>query len=813
MWPRWAITLVAVLVLWDSWAHANSRSGESGKLLGIVYTGEVNHRKAAAGAKVVASGPASFETVTDENGKFIIPTLPAGVYSVRVTFSGLEGAQTARVEAGPACSISIELRPAQAVTTVAVHAADAATGAASTIGEKTLRDAPNLNERAESLLPLIPGVVRGPDGHINMKGASNTQSGALVNSANVTDPAMGSSAINLPIDVVSSVQVISNPYDPQYGRFTGAVSSIETKTSNYERYHYSIQNILPRWRDRDGHIAGLGAATPRMTFTGPIVKDRVAFTQSGEYRFVRTPVNSLPPLQRDTALESYDLYSQADVTIDPKQTATFSLSVYPEKLQYFGLDTFTPQPSTADLHQRGYQVYAQHRYLPSAESMLTSQFSYKRYDVDITAQSDLPYTLLVDTTQGGYFSRQARRTSRFEWQESYTSRPFYFAGTHLWHAGLNYAHSDFNGESTFLPVEIASADGRPIERITFTAPSRFSIDQNEAAWYVGDDWSPAQRVTFNLGMRCDYDTVTSEFNPAPRAAVVLDLTRDRKTLLKGGIGLFYGHVPLMLPIFDQLPSRTVSVLGPDGAAINSVSYLNHLSGGLENPRSVSLSLSAERSLLDSLAVRVSYEQRNTSRMPVLSPQQDGSSGRLDLSNAGKGSYQEIQVTGQYRARRLTLNSSYVHSRAYGDLNDPLLFFGNLSQPVILPDERARLSFDAPNRILTWGTIEAPGKLTLLPVYDLHTGFPYSAKDQFREYAGEPDSRRFPRFSSFDLQVTRPIGLHAEKRHFRMRAGFAVYNVFNHFNPRDVQNIVASNQFGDFFNDAWRDYRGKLVFEF
>ena len=46
-----------------------------------------------------------------------------------------------------------------------------------------------------------------------------------------------------------------------------------------------------------------------MTFTGPIVKDRVAFTQSFEYRFVRTPVNNLPPLERrlpDARLAGYE---------------------------------------------------------------------------------------------------------------------------------------------------------------------------------------------------------------------------------------------------------------------------------------------------------------------------------------------------------------------------------------------------------------------------------------------------------------------------------------------------------------------------
>ena len=54
-----------------------------------------------------------------------------------------------------------------------------------------------------------------------------------------------------------------------------------------------------------------------MTFTGPIIKNRMAFTQSLEYRFLRTPVNSLPPLQRDTTLEGYDSYTQSDLNLSP----------------------------------------------------------------------------------------------------------------------------------------------------------------------------------------------------------------------------------------------------------------------------------------------------------------------------------------------------------------------------------------------------------------------------------------------------------------------------------------------------------------
>ena len=167
-----------------------------------------------------------------------------------------------------------------------------------------------------------------------------------MDSANVTDPASGGPAISLPIDVVSSVQVVSDPFDPQYGRFTGALSTVETKTGDYQKRHFSIQNVVPRWRDRAGTIAGLGAATPRLTYTGPLVRDRVALTQSLEYRFVRTPVNSLPALERDTKLEGFNSYTQADILATSKQTATVSLAIYPQKLDYMGLNTFTPQPST-----------------------------------------------------------------------------------------------------------------------------------------------------------------------------------------------------------------------------------------------------------------------------------------------------------------------------------------------------------------------------------------------------------------------------------------------------------------------------------
>jgi outer membrane receptor for ferrienterochelin and colicin len=808
--------LLLAICLFASTARGNEPNTAYAKVEGLVFVQDsAGNQSFVAGASVKFSGPATFETKSDENGKYVITAAPFGIYTVEAVFPGLKAVKTVRVK-GNEVDVPLELSPVELTSSVVVEADQAETknpAPSDTISEKTLRDAPNVNERFESSLPLVPGVVRGPDGHVNLKGTRNTQSGALVNSANVTDPVTGSPAINLPIDVVASVQVISNPYDPQYGRFTGAVSTIATKTSDYDKFHFSMQNFIPRLRDRDGIIAGIGAATPRMTFTGPIVKDRIAVTQSFEYRFVRTPVNSLPPLTRDTKLENFDSYTQFDFILSPKQTATISLAIYPQKLDFLGLNTFTSQPATPDFHHRGYQVYFQHRYVIGKEGLLSSQFSYKRFDADITAQSDDPYRLQLETTEGGFFNRQARRSSRTSWQENYQFAPWRFAGSHQFTVGLSYEHSDYEGRQAFLPVEIDGASTEPVERISFTSPTSFRVDQNETAWFAGDQWAIIPRLTLSFGLRFDNDTITGSTHAAPRAGFLLSLTRDGKTLLKGGVGRFYDRVPLMAPTFPALPDRTVTVLGQNGAALSSVFYRNRIINALENPRSTSWNLELDRQVLAGLLLRIAYEQRNTTDDFVVSPVSVGTTGVLGLSNRGSDSYREFQLAARYQVGHHVLNASYVRSRAFGDLNDFNQFFGNLAQPVIQPDARGRLPFDAPNRFLLWGSLAGPLKLTLVPVYDLHTGFPYSIENEFREYVGPRNVNRFPRFSSFDLQVTRPISLHIGEKHLHARAGMGVFNLFNHFDPRDVQNNLTSVRFGGFFNSSWREYRGKFVLEF
>ena len=814
---EWSAYVVSI-VLFVLPALAQSGSTASGSIRGDVFTKGTNGEPAVLpGVLIVLHGPITKETESDSKGAFAVDGLPPGTYQIETNAPGLYAALAVEVSAGTSSTVPVEVNVAAVTSTINVTASDTAQSEESaqhnTINQSVVEKAPNQEEKIESLLPLVPGVVRGPDGRINIKGAQATQAGWLVNSANVTDPATGGQAINLPIDVVSSVQVISNPYDPEYGKFTGAVSSVETRTSNFDKVHFSIQNLVPRARDRDGSIVGIGAFTPRTTITGPLIKDRLAFTQSLEYRFVRTPVESLPPLQRDTKLESLDSFSQFDLKISERQSATLSVAVFPQKFDYLGLNTFTPQPSTTDLHQRGYQISAQHTFVRKSGALLTSRFAYEEFDADTFPNSQDPYRLLVETTEGGFFNRQDRNTDRLQWQEIYQSSPKHFCGDHQLKVGFDFSRSSYDGRQQFLPVDIVGMAGTTLQRIEFGLPTTFVVHQDEFAWFGGDQWTVGPRLTVNLGLRFDNDSITDSTHTAPRVGLTLALTKDRRTLLKASGGLFYDRVPLNARAFPLFPDRTLVTFDATGEVASSVPYSNVITGGLKNPRSETWNVELDRQLMEKLLVRVAYQQRNTVYDLVLNPEATASGNLLSLANSGRDFYREFQITGRYQIGRQTLNASYVRSKATGDLNDLNQFFGNNPQAVIRANARGPLPFDAPNRFLAWGEFSAPWKVTLMPVLDIHTGFPYSLVNEAREFVGPRNDERFPRFDSFDLQVLKNFGLPFHGKEHTVKLGFGVFNLFNHSNPRDVQNDLDSYRFGDFFNSAVRTFRGKLVFGF
>ncbi|MBI1747519.1 MAG: TonB-dependent receptor [Acidobacteria bacterium] len=824
---RALVTISAVALLMASSLHGESPA--TGGLQGAVSAvGPDGQPFNIPGVSLKLSGAplgsAPLSAFSEDTGKYQFAGLPPGLYALEAGLPGFKTVvRTVTVTAGAAVVENLRLDLQELRENITVEATTESLGAkevapATEFKQDTLQTVPLVNERFQDALPLIPGVVRGPDGLINVKGARAGQSGLVVNSANVTDPATGEYAINLPMEAIASMQVLTNPYAAEYGKFTGGVTSIETRRGT-GHWKTQFQDFFPRVRRRGGHIVGIGSVTPRLTFSGPVTKDKVKFLQSFEYRFVRTQIEAknLPPLERDRLLESFDSFTQIDWDIDDANHLAASFSLFPQKLGFVGLNTFNPQTVTANFRQRGFFWGINERMIRAGGSLLESYFSIKQFDADVfpSSGSDV-MNFAPNINSGSFFNRQDRESRRYEALEVYHFAPRSFYGSHGMKVAAGYSYTTFDALHASQPVRILRANGTRSQEIDFVGDPRLHRNKGEYLAYFQDKWSVNGRLTLEYGVRYDRDSLANNNNVAPRWGFAFLPIKDGRTVVRGGVGLFYDKIPLGVGAFTQRQARVLTPFAADGTTILGSPSLQRLvldKGEFRTPRSVNWNVELDREWRHNLFVRVGYQQREGRRDYVLDPIEDPIRGSLLLlSSRGNARYKEFQVTARYKLRATDqIVASYVRSAAMGDLNDFNAFLGNFENPIIRRDERSRLPWDATHRFLLWGDIGVKYGIIVAPVLDIHTGFPLSILDEDRNFVG-PRNRagRFPMFASLDLQIMKNVTVPWVGKKYKARVGVKVFNLTNHFNPRDFQGNLASAGFGGLSNGVGRSFGGKFV---
>src|SRR5258707_10596925 len=768
---RWTVRFALFITL--SLGGTQAVLAQTSMLQGTVSvssTNETGERLPGASLKLTpaSSGQTSRSTVTNEQGEYKFTDLAAGIYTLQIDLTGFKQQTktvTLQKDTTAVENITLELEGLTADVTVVADGEGLNTtpsGESVSFQQDKLQTVPLVNEQFQDAIPLVPGVVRGPDGMLNLKGARSSQSGMIVNSASVTDPVTGESSINLPIEAVQSVEVLTNPYSAEYGQFTGAVTSVQTRSGS-DKFQANATSFFPRPRRRGGSFVGVAAFTPRVTFSGPLVKDKLKFIQSFEYRFVRTPVENLPPLRRDTDLESFDSVSQLDWDINQSNHLTTTFSLFPEKLRYVGLNTFNPQEVTPNFKQRGFLWAVNDRQVLNSRSMLESSFSIKQFDADVFPSSGTaPMNLAPNVNSGNFFNQQARKSKRYQALEVYSFSPPKFAGEHFMKVGGGINYITFDGRNTSNTVRILRADGTRNQQLDYIGSGLLSSNQTQVLAYFEDKWTVNRRLILEYGVRYDRNNVTSENNFAPRVSFAFLPLTDGRTVVRGGIGLFYDDIDMNVATFTQSQERVLTDFGPDGQEIIGVPQLQRLAlldSKLRTPRSVNWNVQVDREWIKNLFVRVGYQQRQGRREFVLNPMSEpgavatGSPNQqsiLGLNNSGSSRYRELEVTARYKFREHDeFIASYVRSSAIGDLNDFNSYFSNFENPIIRANERSRLPFDVPNRFLIRGEFHTKYGLTWSPVLDVRTGFPFSLIDEDRNFVG-PRNRagRFPTFVSF-----------------------------------------------------------------
>ncbi|MDY7231568.1 TonB-dependent receptor [Hyalangium rubrum] len=292
------LCLVAVLLGSGALAQGNS------VITGTIFNTE--NKQPLVDAVVTATSPSlqgERTVLTDKTGLYRLPQLPPGDYTLRVVADGFRpyerGAIALRIDR--TIRVNVELLPESMSEELIVTAAPPTVDLGSSsmgvsIDADFLKNVPvirpgskgSASRSFESLAELAPGAVDDRYG-VSVSGSSSPESQFVVDGLSVNDPSVGTLGTPLSVEFVKEVNVITSGYMPEFGRSTGGVLNVVTKSGSNEFHGSVFANVAPGFlqttqtavqssgtvitaQGRPWNLGDFG-----FDLGGPIVKDKLWF--------------------------------------------------------------------------------------------------------------------------------------------------------------------------------------------------------------------------------------------------------------------------------------------------------------------------------------------------------------------------------------------------------------------------------------------------------------------------------------------------------------------------------------------------------
>ncbi|HUJ30297.1 MAG TPA: carboxypeptidase regulatory-like domain-containing protein [Candidatus Acidoferrum sp.] len=250
------------------------------------------------GATVTAimNGTAATRAVSaDSNGAFDIPELTVGSYTVTGEAKGFKKfiATDVMVSIGHVTVVDISLQVGGSTDTVTVEANAVQVETTSTqlgavMTDTAVRELPLSTRNTYQLLQLQPGVQSqlGADlfygssnaGVVSVNGGRGRSNNYMVNGGDGNDIFVNAPAIQPSPDAIEEFRVLTNTFDAEYGRNSGSVVNVVTKSgTNHvhgDVYEFLRNNVLNTRGYFDDSVADYKQNQFGATLGGPIKKDK-----------------------------------------------------------------------------------------------------------------------------------------------------------------------------------------------------------------------------------------------------------------------------------------------------------------------------------------------------------------------------------------------------------------------------------------------------------------------------------------------------------------------------------------------------------
>ena len=246
------------------------------------------------GANVTIVGPTGEKTaVTDSEGRFLFQVLTPGYYSVKISKEGFKTAEikSAEVVTGRTSSVSAKLELGTSATTIEVSASSIQVDTTSTAVGSNMTDtfyqSVPVARGVTGLFYAAPGVTSGGGtgtANPSIAGGTGLENNYVADGVSITDGGFGgigvfsrvygslSTGINL--SFVKEVDVKTGGFKAQYGKSTGGIVQIVTKSGS-NQFHGTVGGYFaPQQLERQRLFSddfGTGSAAERFNLQGKIL--------------------------------------------------------------------------------------------------------------------------------------------------------------------------------------------------------------------------------------------------------------------------------------------------------------------------------------------------------------------------------------------------------------------------------------------------------------------------------------------------------------------------------------------------------------
>jgi hypothetical protein len=661
-----------------------------------------------------------------------------------------------------------------------------------------------------NLLSFNPGIVQDGSGQVHLAGSETYATLDLLDGFNIRSPVSGILAMRVSPDAVRSITTETTRYPVEFGGATGGVVAFYTGMGD-NKFRFNATDFLPSFRQING--IRFDKFVPRVTFSGPLVRNRAWFFDGVETEYDNIYIQELPPGADTNHLTRGSNLFKAQVNLTSANILSGGLLFNDYHSPYDGISPLVPQQSTTKRDTIAWLPYLRDQQTFPNGAVLDTGFGVTRFRDGYEPHGDIPYQLTPETALGSYFENEVGHSQREQLMTTLYLPPRHWAGRHDLQAGIEFDHIGLDETLARAPVNYLREDGTLLRQSVFPAQAPFARHNLETDAYLQDRWLAVPGLLVEPGLRFDWDEIIRRPLVSPRLALAYSPPgAEAKTKITAGIGLYYEHTQLEYLTRALAGIRYDTYYAPDGTTPITPpleTTFQAKDSSLTQTHALNWSLGIEQRLPGKIYAAANFLEKRISNGFVYANQTDPSSlsGTYQLTNNRQDHYDSFEIEARRTfANGYTLFASYTRSSA--QTNAALDY--NPTVSLLGPQQSGPLPWDTPNRLISWGWLPVPFprlKKSWDFVYTMNwqTGFPFASINANHEVVGAPGSMRFPDFVSFSPGLE--WRFHLRGAYFGLRG--VLENATGRLNPAVVNNIVDSPAFGTFSNPLGRALTARL----